>query len=99
MERSSRIERTILQRLLSVGQESVARHLGVDESTISRLKSPDTRMNVGAIAKMLDLLDLKVVPSGMKCFRPEDIDPYIQLAKRHMEQVKSAEELVWEDRE
>ena len=87
----------MLQRLASVGQGVVADAVGVDEATISRLKNPETKIGLRALATMLDRLGLKVVPLEMKCFNPADINPYIQLAKRHMASVQDAAHLEWDD--
>lgn len=82
-----------LQKLASVGQRAAAESLGVHESTVSRMKESELER----CCKLFANLGLKVVDSEMKCYRPQDIDPYIQLAKQHMERVRSAEQLVWED--
>jgi len=98
-DRARRIERTLLQRMQSVGQVAVAHAMGVDESTVSRLRAPDTKINLPALAAMLDCLGLKAVPVEMQCYRPEDIEPYIHLARRHLEHVQSARDLIYEDPE
>lgn len=82
-----------LQQLASVGQRSAAESIGVHESTISRMKEGELER----YCKLIEALGLKVVSQDMKCYRPADIDPYIQLAKQHMSRVTSAEQLVWED--
>lgn len=92
-EKARKFETLLLQRLASVGQRPVADALSVSESTVSRLKE-------GAISQfssLLPLLGLKVVPIEMQCYRPEDINPLIHLAKRHMENLNSADQLRWED--
>lgn len=83
----------VLQQLSSVGGRTAAAAIGVDESTVSRMKEGQLER----YCKLMAALGIKLVPAEMKCFRPEDIDPYIQLAKRHMEQVNSAEQLVWDE--
>jgi Ran GTPase-activating protein (RanGAP) involved in mRNA processing and transport len=93
--RARKNEKIVLQRLASVGQATVATALKVDESTISRLKNGA----ISQLASTLAVLGLKVVPIEFKCYRPEDIDPYIQLAKRHMRTVVSAHDLVDDDPE
>ena len=54
-------------------------------------------INLRSLSVMLDYLGLKAVPQEMQCYRPEDIDPYIQLARRHFEHVQSARDLIYED--
>jgi hypothetical protein len=82
-----------LQQLASVGGRAAAAAIGVHESTVSRMKDGELER----YCRLVEALGLKIVSQEMKCYRPADIDPYIQLAKRHMEQVNSAEQLVWED--
>jgi hypothetical protein len=93
--RARKNEKIVLQRLADRGLEPVADALKVDLSTISRLKNGA----ISQLASTLAVLGLKVVPIEFKCYRPEDIDPYIQLAKRHMRTVVSAHDLVDDDPE
>lgn len=90
-------EKSILQQLASVGLSAPAAAIGVDESTISRLKGSDQRINFKSLSIVLSTIGLKVVPEGVQCYRPEDIDPYIALAKRHMNTIDGAEHLVWDE--
>ena len=69
--------------------------LGVTGATISRHKDQDLERSCQIIAA----LGLKVVPVDMKCYRPEDIDPYIQIAKQHMAMMNSIEQLSVDDPE
>jgi len=82
-----------LQELARHGQRPVAEALGVHESTISRIKEADLER----LCRLVARLGLKIVPADMKCYRPEDIEPYIQSAKQHMTRLHSAEQLVWEE--
>lgn len=83
----------ILRRIAEVTQVTCALETKLSESTISRLFSGDHVKNTCLV---LDSLDLKIVPASTMCFRPEDIDPYIKLAKKHMESIGGAESLQWE---
>jgi hypothetical protein len=83
--RARKNEKIVLQRLADVGLEPIAQAL--KNGAISQ------------VTAMLAVLGLKVVPIEFKCYRPEDIDPYIQLAKRHMRTVVSAHDLVDDDPE
>ena len=93
--RARKNEVIVVQRLASVGQSAVADALKVDESTVSRFKDG----TITRFAKMLAVMNLKIVPTEFKCYRPEDIEPYIQLAKQHMRKVVSVHDLVDEDPE
>lgn len=92
-ERSRKNESIVLQRLLSVGQANVARELKISESTLSRRKDGD----IAEFCTMLAVLGLKVVPTSMKCYRPEDIEPLLALARQRMQTLRSADQLAFED--
>lgn len=94
-ERSHKIEQIILQRLASAGQKPVAEALRTSESTISRLKG-DT---LDLITRLLAVLELKVVPVAVKCYRPADIEPFIVLAAQRMRDVRNAAQLACQDDE
>jgi hypothetical protein len=93
--RARKNEKIVLQRLASVGQKPIADAIGVHESTVSRLKEGA----ISQFAQALAAMNLKIVPTEMKCYRPEDIEPYIQLAKQHMRTVTSVHDLVDDDPE
>ncbi|MFO6388583.1 CII family transcriptional regulator [Pseudomonas aeruginosa] len=63
----------ILNRLLSVGQKTVADAIGVSESTVSRWKEGE----IERWCKVLALLELQVVPMSAQCHPSE----YIQALK------------------
>jgi transcriptional regulator with XRE-family HTH domain len=96
LERARKNFSAILSRLASVGQSNVAKELGVAESTISRLKSEG---DLEQFAKLLAAVGLKAVPVELRCYDPKDIDPLLQLARRHLAQVASAEQLAFDDPE
>lgn len=68
---------TVLQRLASVGQRTVAEGLGVSESTVSRMKEGELER----LCRMLALLGLRLVPAEAKCHPPEYIQALKALAK------------------
>lgn len=85
-----------LQRLASVGQAGVAAALGIHESTLSRhVSNKELERSLLVLAE----LGLKVVPVDLKCYRPEDIDPYIRIAQQHLRNIQSASDLLFEDQE
>jgi len=92
-EKARKYESLILQRLAMVGQTPCALAMNVTESTVSRLQSE----HLSKLTILIETLGLKVVPAEMKCYRPEDIDPYIQIAKQHMALINGADSLQWED--
>lgn len=90
-------EAVILQKVAEAGLSPIAKAIGVDESTVCRLKGNETKVGFKVFSIMLAFIGLKIVPVGVKCFRPEDIDPYIAIAKQHMAAMNSAEELIWDE--
>ncbi|MBR7206184.1 transcriptional regulator [Pseudomonas aeruginosa] len=71
--RAREFESPILNRLLSVGQKTVADAIGVSESTVSRWKEGE----IERWCKVLALLELQVVPMSAQCHPSE----YIQALK------------------
>jgi hypothetical protein len=96
--RARRIETELLRRLREIGQAAVAEVCGVDVSTVSRLTG-ESKFGVRQFAQTMALFGLKAVPIEMKCYRPEEIDPYIQLAQQHMRRVRSVHDLSDDDPE
>ena len=87
-----KIERVILQSLASAGQKPVADAIGVDESTITRLKEG----KLTQLAQLLAVLGLKVVPSEMKCFDPATVGMLLELARARLNNIDRADELAWD---
>lgn len=82
----------LMQKLASVGNLAVAEAIGVDESTISRMKPEKFQ----EFARILAVLDLKVVPNEMKCFDEKEIGAILQLARSRMVDIESVEQLEWD---
>jgi hypothetical protein len=91
-DRARRIESELIKRLRTVGQAAVAEVCEVDASTVSRLCG-DSKFGFKQFAQTMALFGLKAVPIEMKCYRPEEIEPYIQLAAQHMRRVRGAHDL------
>ncbi len=81
-----------MQRLASVGQVAVAKGLGVNESTVSRMKDGE----ISRYSQMLALLGLKVVPVESKCFDEREVAALLFLARERLDNIKTTEELTWE---
>lgn len=82
----------LMQRLASVGNAPVAAAVGCDEATISRMKPEKFQQ----FAEILAVLDLKIVPKGMRCFDERDIEAILYQAKRWMDHVQGIDQLVTE---
>lgn len=92
-ERARKNETLLLQRLAAVGQASAAACIGVDDSTVSRMKEKDFQR----FSMLLAHLELKVVPVEMKCYPQDYINHIFGLAKIGMNRMNSADDLAWED--
>lgn len=79
----------ILQRLASIGNLPVAIAMGKDESTVSRWKPEKYE----EISQILAAMDLKIVPSQMRCFNERDIETILHQAKRYMEHIQGVDQL------
>ncbi len=82
----------LMQKLASVGNLAVAEAIGVDESTISRMKPEKFQ----EFARILAVLDLKIVPNEMKCFDEKEIGAILQLARSRMVEIESVDQLEWD---
>lgn len=91
-ERSRKNYSMIVQRLASVGNKPVAEAINKDESTVSRMK-PETFQQ---LADILAVLDLKVVPKDMRCFKQSDVEFFMYGSKKWHERLQSADDL-WDE--
>lgn len=96
--RARRIETELFRRMRELGQAPIAEVCDVDVSTVSRLTG-ESKFGIAQFSRMMALLGLKAVPIEMKCYRPEEIEPYFQLAQQHMRRVNSVHDLSDDDPE
>lgn len=87
--RSRKNMAVLMQRLASVGNAPVAHAVGCDEATISRMKPEKFQQ----FSEILSVLDLKIVPSEMRCFNERDIEMFIHGSKRWMEHIQGVDQL------
>ena len=79
----------LMQRLASIGNAPVALVVGCDEATISRMKPEKFEQ----FCQILAVLDLKIVPTHMRCFNERDIEAILYQAKRWMEHIQNVDQL------
>lgn len=91
-ERARKNYSQIMQRLGSVGNAAVAAAVGVDESTISRMKPEKFQ----EFSQILAVLDLKIVPTKARCFNEKEIEAIFQMAKMRMEHLEGIHQLEWD---
>lgn len=78
--RSRKNASTILHKLKAVGLGPVARAIGVNESTVSRMQEAD----IDRMARMLAVLGLKVVPVEMQLVDMEQVNALITLNRSYV---------------
>ena len=88
-DRARKNEKVILSELAETGQAVAASCMGVNESTVSRLKQGD----IEQASKLLAACGLKVVPVSFRCYPEEEIAALRVLARRS--DVLRADNLSW----
>lgn len=92
-EKANKFQSLVLKHVMSTGQNTIAELLATSETTVSRFVSAELER----ACKVLAVLDLKIVPTTMKCYPSDQIDAIFSLAKARMEEMDSAEKLSFED--
>ncbi len=92
-ESARKIESSLLQRLSSVGQVTVAKAMDVSESTVSRFK--DGQITV--VAQLLAALNLKLVPADFKVVDPARAQAMYTLYEAAMNRMSNPAELLFSD--
>jgi len=90
-DRARKNEKVILSALAETGQVVAASCMGVNESTISRMKNGD----IEHASKLLAACGLKVIPIKYHCYPEEEIEALRILARRS--DVLRADNLEWAD--
>ena len=81
----------VLRAFQRTGQTHVAKALELDDATITREMAKLDRF-----CTILAVLELKVVPEGVRCFDPKEIEPLLALARQRMEHL-TVEQLRFDD--
>lgn len=92
-ESARKIESSLLQRLSSVGQVTVARSMDVSESTISRLKDGQ----IAVVSQLLAALGLKLVPADFKVVDPARAQAMYTLYEAAINRMSNPAELLFSD--
>ncbi|WP_186065090.1 MULTISPECIES: transcriptional regulator [Burkholderia] len=92
--KARRFRDAALHAIARVGQITIAPHVGCDDSTLSRFMSDEKGML--RACTILALLGLKVVPAEMQCFPPRKVAILMELARDHLNQLESVEQLQWD---
>ena len=87
--RAQRYESLVRKSLAEKGLDPVAAHVGCEKTTISRMQNE----HLGKFCRMLESLDLKVVPTKFKCYPADEVNYMFALAKKYIAQMETPEEL------
>ena len=99
-ERAKKNLTAINKAMSSCGQACVARAMGVNEGTVSKMKDTsqgEIKITFESLAKGLAEMNLKCVPVEMKCYDSATIDSMFNLAKQRMDQLHTSDQLIWDD--
>jgi len=88
-ERARKSHSLALQHISAVGQSNIATEIGVSPPTVSRFVSDDLER----ACQVLCAAGLKIVPAEMQCFPPRKIEILLELARDHLHQLESVDQL------
>lgn len=95
--RSCKGAQIVRSKLAQAGQSVVASACNVDIGTVSRWIS-EGKLDQFCVA--VEALGLKLVPNEARCVKnTEELEHLLWLARKGLESVKRAEDLVWDDDE
>jgi len=92
LERARSNLKSFLQAASSKTEEALGEAIGVSDSVIQRLKSAHAENFASVLAE----LDLKLVPSHVKCFEPAYVESLKTLARQQLLDGTTPPQLEWE---
>lgn len=95
---SRNMQEDILHAIAERKQVNVARHLGVEPSTVGRwidAKNPDSQ--VVRFCDMLAFCGLKIVPTNANCYNKEKIDILFHITKEYFQTLEVADDFFQND--
>lgn len=90
---SRNMQTQVLQAIDKDGQAELAKAIGIDSSTVSRLKEH----HLATLCKMMAVLGLKVVPANMKCYDAAKMDILFKLAKDNFQRLEEVDDFFHDD--
>lgn len=91
-ERARKYVSLAMQHISAIGQNTVASEIGVSPPTVSRFVSEDLERACQVFAA----IGLKLVPVDMQCFPPRKVEILLELARDHLKQLETVEQLSWD---
>ena len=90
---SRNMQAQILQALAAHGQSVVAEKMGVDSSTITRLKDA----HLENLCNLMAAIGLKVVRKDMKCYNPAKVEVLYALARDNLMKSEQVDDFFHDD--
>ncbi|WP_131667414.1 CII family transcriptional regulator [Psychrobacter pygoscelis] len=90
---SRNMQTQILQAVDKGCQKEIAEAIGVDSSTVSRLKEH----HLATVCNLMAAIGLKVVPANMKCYNEQKIDILFRLAKDNFQRLEQVDDFFHDD--
>lgn len=84
-------------RLSKVALEEIARALGCDDTTASRVRSGERARSVMDLAKLIPLCGLKLVDKDKVCVDRPTYDAMTLIASKAMANPQTARTLIWDE--
>ncbi|MGA6101775.1 transposase family protein [Psychrobacter pocilloporae] len=98
-QRQSRnMQEDILHAIAERKQVNVARHLGVEPSTVGRwIDAKNQESQVVRFCDMLAFCGLKIVPANAQCYNKEKIDILFHITKYHFQNLEAVDDFFQND--
>lgn len=90
---SRNMQAHILQSLAAHGQSVAAEQMGVDSSTITRLKDS----HLENLCNLMAVISLKVVRKDMKCYNPAKVEVLYALARDNLMKSEQVDDFFHDD--
>lgn len=95
-EKARKYRSLVLQTIARVGQEPIGSAIGVSGSTVSRFTGEKEEEGMLRALSILAAAGLKVVPADMQCFPPRKVAILMELARDHLNQLETPDQLQWD---
>lgn len=97
---SRNMQSQIMTAIDATGQQAVADCIGVDTTTITKMKSRHgtaKHSDIERVCHILAATGLKVVPANMKCYDAAKIDILFRLAKDNFQRLEEVDDFFHDD--
>lgn len=96
-EDASRQLRMLSQRLAKRSLNDLCGALNKDDSTASRIRSGESKLNLEEFCRLLQFLGLKLVDKNRVCVARETYESLAHIAAKAMRDEQTARRLMWDE--